>query len=37
MSSRNRGGAMELLLFVGFLALWVAWQVWILPKVGVPT
>ncbi len=37
MSNQRREGAMEALLFVGFIALWVALQVWILPKLGVST
>jgi hypothetical protein len=28
---------MELLLFLGILVLWIALQVWILPKLGIPT
>jgi len=28
---------MELLLFLGILVLWLALQLWILPKLGIPT
>jgi hypothetical protein len=28
---------MELLLFLGILVLWIALQLWILPKLGIPT
>lgn len=37
MSFKMREGAMEVLLFLGILVVWVALQVWILPKLGVPT
>lgn len=34
---KQRGRAMEVLALLGILALWVALQVWVLPKAGVPT
>jgi hypothetical protein len=35
---RSRGiNSMEILFFVGFLAVWFALQLWIQPRVGVST
>jgi hypothetical protein len=28
---------MELLIVLGFLAVWVVLQIWVLPRLGVPT
>jgi hypothetical protein len=33
----GRNGMSELLWIVGFLALWILLQTWILPKLGVST
>ncbi len=33
----NRGYIMEFLMVLGFLGLWLVLQIWVLPKLGVPT
>lgn len=34
---KQSGKAAEVLALLGIFALWVALQVWVLPKAGVPT
>jgi hypothetical protein len=36
-SDGQRKGLMELLLFAGVLAVWFALNLWVLPRLGVPT
>lgn len=31
------GNAMEFLIFVGILVLWIVLQAWVLPRLGIPT
>lgn len=33
----RKGAAMDVLIFLGIIALWVVLQVWVLPRLGVPT
>ncbi len=35
--NRNRRSSMEILIFLGILALWLILQIWVLPKLGVQT
>jgi hypothetical protein len=35
--SAPRRNGMEIFFFLGVLALWIILQVWVLPKLGVPT
>ena len=34
---KPRGYAMELLVMLGVLAFWFVLQIWLLPRLGVPT
>jgi hypothetical protein len=34
---RTRRPVMDILLLIGILAVWIILQVWVLPKLGVPT
>jgi hypothetical protein len=36
-TASSRGIAMEFLVFLGILAVWVILQVWVLPRLGVKT
>jgi hypothetical protein len=36
-TASSRGKAMELLVFLGILVVWVILQVWVLPRLGVKT
>jgi hypothetical protein len=36
-SDWRRTGLMEMLLFAGVLAVWFALNLWVLPRLGVPT
>ena len=35
--ARTRNMLMDLLLLLGLVALWLVLQIWVLPKLGVPT
>jgi hypothetical protein len=37
MRMKRETGKMDILWIVGFLAIWLLLQLWILPKLGVPT
>ncbi len=34
---KERGGRMEVLILVGILVVWLILQIWVLPRLGVPT
>ncbi len=34
---KERGGRMEVLVLVGLLVGWLVLQIWVLPRLGVPT
>jgi hypothetical protein len=36
MNTKARDG-MDILIFLGILGLWMLLEIWILPKLGVPT
>ncbi len=36
-TSERKARSMEIVWFLGFLALWFVLQMWVLPKFGVPT
>jgi hypothetical protein len=37
MHRQRKGKVVEIWIILGFLALWLAMQLWILPALGVPT
>jgi hypothetical protein len=37
VASQSPRRGMEILFFLGVFALWIILQVWVLPKLGVPT
>ena len=34
---KERGGRMEVLVTIGILLVWLILQIWVLPRLGVPT
>jgi hypothetical protein len=34
---KERGGRMEILVTIGILLVWLILQIWVLPRLGVPT
>jgi len=34
---KRGGGKMEMVIFLGFLAVWIVLQAWLLPRLGVKT
>jgi hypothetical protein len=34
---KERGGRVEVLVLVGILVVWLILQIWVLPRLGVPT
>jgi hypothetical protein len=34
---KERGGRMEVLVPLGILVVWLVLQIWVLPRLGVPT
>jgi len=34
---KERGGRMEVLVLIGLLVGWLVLQIWVLPRLGVPT
>jgi hypothetical protein len=37
MKSKTPRRNMDILIFLGLFVLWIVLQVWVLPKLGVPT
>ncbi len=34
---QRKGKGMEVLVMLGLLGLWIVLQIWVLPRLGVPT